>query len=353
MKFNSIKSRMLLMLFICIIGMSLLIISQQFFTQKLVSLHQQHASLLRLGQDLLQMRRHEKDFLLRHQIDYYNRFTVRARHFHQQLDQLSPVLIKHGFPREIPTQLKKSMQDYARLFEQVVELQTQIGLSASLGLTGELAENERQMAMFSMPDGLFAKARLSAREFMLFQDPDALHQFYRLVSQAKADAASPRSAAVLDDYEATFTQLVSAMKTMGLTHSDGLRGRFRRQAHEVEELLREIDSALQPLIITQTRQVKLYSLVIAILTSAVLILLLIKSFATFHRAFANFVMFFYRCKREYQRIDPKQLGFAEFKSLAELANEMVESRRSTEERLAKTQAALDDKNNVKKQPGNL
>jgi len=83
-----------------------------------------------------------------------------------------------------------------------------------------------------------------------------------------------------------------------------------------------------------------YSISIAVMTSIVLILVLIKSFATFHRAFANFVMFFYRCKRQYQKIDTRKLGFAEFKSLAELANEMVESRKSIEDRLASVEAEL-------------
>ena len=102
--------------------------------------------------------------------------------------------------------------------------------------------------------------------------------------------------------------------------------------------------ALQPLIEAQQQQVRVYSLSIAAATSLALILLLVKSFATFHRAFANFVMFFYRCKRQYQKIDTRQLGFAEFKSLAELANEMVESRRDIEKKLAKAEAKLEEHN---------
>ena len=87
----------------------------------------------------------------------------------------------------------------------------------------------------------------------------------------------------------------------------------------------------------------MYGLGIAALTSVVLILVLIKSFATFHRAFVNFLTFFYRCKRQYQKIDTGKLGFAELKSLAELANEMVESKRNIEARLASVEAELANK----------
>nr|WP_278346911.1 hypothetical protein [Alteromonas macleodii] len=42
-------------------------------------------------------------------------------------------------------------------------------------------------------------------------------------------------------------------------------------------------------------------------------------------------------------IDTRKLGFAELKSLAELANEMVESKRDIEARLASVEAELANK----------
>ena len=133
--------------------------------------------------------------------------------------------------------------------------------------------------------------------------------------------------------------LVNIKQLIGLNEQQGLRGEFRELAHRVEEDLETLDNALQPVLASHKEQAAVYSTVIALLTSVTLILLLVKSFATFHRSFANFVLFFYRCKRQYQRIDPKQLGFSEFRSLAALANEMVESRRQIEQRLAKLESA--------------
>ncbi len=78
MKFDSIKSRLVLMTLVCVIGMGVLVVSQHYFTQQLIGLHQQRDVLLRMGQDLLQMRRHEKDFLLRHETVYYDKFLERA-----------------------------------------------------------------------------------------------------------------------------------------------------------------------------------------------------------------------------------------------------------------------------------
>ncbi|WP_232363311.1 hypothetical protein [Alteromonas mediterranea] len=41
MKFDSIKSRLVLMTLICVIGMGVLVVSQHYFTQQLISLNQQ------------------------------------------------------------------------------------------------------------------------------------------------------------------------------------------------------------------------------------------------------------------------------------------------------------------------
>ena len=120
---------------------------------------------------------------------------------------------------------------------------------------------------------------------------------------------------------------------MGFTHRDGLRGEFRGKAHAVEEQLSEYIRDLLPQIAAEEQDVRYNSLFIMATTAIALILLLIKSFATFHNAFSNFVMFFYRCKREYQRLDERKLGFSEFKSLAALANEMVDSKKKSELKL--------------------
>ncbi|GAB3021123.1 hypothetical protein GCM10027098_15690 [Bowmanella dokdonensis] len=53
-------------------------------------------------------------------------------------------------------------------------------------------------------------------------------------------------------------------------------------------------------------------------------------------------MFFYRCKRDYcQRLDERKLGFAEFRSMACVANEMVEAHRQVEQQLKEANRELE------------
>ncbi len=353
MRFDSIKSRLMLMTLICVVGMTLLVLNQHIFTKQLFKLHEQHNLLLHLEQELLQLRRHEKDFLLRHQMDYYHRFTARSQAFSQDLVKLSPLLDAYALPVEQTGVLAQSMDDYQRLFQKVVTLQSQIGLTRQSGLQGKLSGIENSMdrdSFFAYGTQAYQRKvalQLATRNYLLTPEGfyrQTVSQTLEQLRQSAAISNNKTAGALVSEYASNFNELAESIVAMGLTHNEGLRGEFRRQAHDVEDKLNSIETALQPLITAQQQQVRVYSLSIAAVTSLALILLLVKSFATFHHAFANFVMFFYRCKRQYQKIDTRQLGFAEFKSLAELANEMVESRRDMEKKLAKAEAKLEEHN---------
>ena len=353
MKFDSIKSRLLLMTLICVLGMVLMVANQHFFTKTLFGLQAQHSLLLNLEKELLQLRRHEKDFLLRHQLTYFQKFTSRAERFNTQLSELSPLLSQYDLPVEQTGELAKSMYDYQQLFQQVVTLQSLLGLHAQSGLQGKLNNLEASMgtsSFFSYGSDAYplkVGLQLATRSYLL--DKDSFHrqnvkQALEKLSQCATTENDAQALALIKQYDSTFSRLSDAYTSMGLTHEEGLQGEFRRQAHDVEEKLKSVGFALQPMIESQQQKIKIVSLSVAAGTSVALVLLLVKSFATFQRAFANFVMFFYRCKRQYQKIDTRKLGFSEFKSLAELANEMVESRRDIESKLAKAEAKLEKRN---------
>jgi Tfp pilus assembly protein PilN len=86
------------MTLICVVGMGMLVVSQHYFTQRLIELNQQRNLLLRMGQDLLQMRRHEKDFLMRHQQEYFQLFIERSESFSTRLNQLTPLISDFDLP---------------------------------------------------------------------------------------------------------------------------------------------------------------------------------------------------------------------------------------------------------------
>jgi hypothetical protein len=343
-QFDSIKTRLIIIIAVCLLGMLVLVGNQIYNTDRLINLNSQSKQLLNLSHELLQLRRHEKDFLLRLDPQYVDKFRIRADGFSQQITQLNPIFAKLGDTDTLFDELSLSFNQYRSQFFSLVSLQTQIGLDENSGFQGRFRQAthslEEQLQRFNQTDlqVLMLQMRRSEKDFLLRKNLDYVERetlFYQQLSLAitQSNQLNVQQQPLLDIYQHSFLQLVSAYQTIGLDHTLGLQGQFREQAHVLEEQLTRVNNKLAVLINVAEVRVERISLLIMTITTLVLVTLLIKSYITFQRAFLNFVMFFYRCKREYQHMDGKKLGFSEFKYLATIANEMIDARCDIERQL--------------------
>lgn len=354
MKFDSIKSRLMLITGICVLGMMFLMVNQFHYTQQVLSLHAQKDSLREMNVELLQLRRHEKDFLLRHDMTYVDRFDTTYSDLNQRVDDIHISLSSLQDSHTVITAVQLALAAYADVFHQVVRLQQQIGLQQNSGLLAKQVDTynaiQRELRQIGNAElGLMMADLRITEQTLLLQPSNAIveeqaSQYAALLQRASRLSATQneRLQPLLEQYQRNVSELIIALQQMGFTHQQGLRGEFRQQAHEVENRIASVIRDLVPKIEIQEQEVQRNTLIIMLITGVALVALLIKSFATFHNAFANFVMFFHRCKREYQRLDERKLGFAEFKSLACLANEMVEAKKETERQMRKIQQQLDE-----------
>ncbi|MBU3003069.1 hypothetical protein [Paraglaciecola arctica] len=345
LEFDSIKTRLIIIIGVCLLGMLVLVGNQIYNTDRLISLNTQSKQLLSLRSELLQLRRHEKDFLLRRDPQYVDLFKGRADNFSQQVTQIKPVFAKLGNTDTLFAELSDNFVQYRSKFFALVNLQTQIGLDENSGFQGRFREAthslETQFQQLRQDDlqVLLLQMRRSEKDFLLRKNLDYVDRETMLYQQLSSAISRSNQLNVqqqqtlLNTYQQSFMQLVSAYQTIGLNHNMGLQGQFREQAHALESQLIRVNDKLALLISNAEQRVERISLVIMIITSLALIILLVKSYITFQRAFLNFVMFFYRCKREYQHMDSKKLGFSEFKYLASIANEMIDARCEMERQL--------------------
>lgn len=344
-KFDSIKTRLIMIISVCLLGMLVLVANQIYNTDRLISLNSQSKQLLNLSNELLQLRRHEKDFLLRLDLQYVDRFKVRADDFSRKITLMKPVFSKLGDTDGLFEELSFSFAQYRLQFFSLANFQIQIGLDENSGYHGDFRRAthslEEQFQRLNQTDlqVLLLQMRRSEKDFLQRKYMDYVARetlLYEQLSLAISQSNQlnvKQQQALLDSYQYSFLQLVSAYQTIGLDHTLGLQGQFREQAHVLESQLTRVNSKLADLIMLSEEQAARLSLVIMMTTSLTLIVLLIKSYITFQRAFLNFVMFFYRCKREYQHMDGKKLGFSEFKHLATIANEMIDARCDIERQL--------------------
>ncbi|TDF35530.1 hypothetical protein EYS14_19135 [Alteromonadaceae bacterium M269] len=348
-KLDSIKARLVIITALCLIGMLVLIVNQIYNTDRLIALNNQSKQLLQLNNELLQLRRYEKDFLLRLDMNYVMNFERRAEAFKDQLADIRVFFTELDIEVEqtMFSELKRSVDLYHQQFSRLVAIQNDIGLDENNGYQGYFRrathaledefkrrnETELQVQLLQM--------RRSEKDFLLRKRTEYIEQqasrytgLHSAVTQSN-NRSIQQLLPLLEDYQQGFDQLTSAYNTIGLNHTQGLKASLRGQATQVEEQLNELDTTLATTISKTEDQVERVSLLIMVATALTLVFVLIKSFITFQRAFANFVMFFHRCKREYQHMDEKKLGFSEFKYLGAMANEMIDARREMEVKLQK------------------
>lgn len=346
MKLDSIKYRLLLITAICLLGMALVVVNQLYFAQKLKELNQQSSLLQVLNIELMLMRQQEKDFLLSMDTKYVSAYQQQADLFEQHLPELQQVTAEYALPGSLVANVASSFEVYQLSFYAMVELQQRIGLHENSGDQGRFRRAihalEGEFFQLQQLDWQLQllQLRRSEKDFMLrkqykyVERAQNLYQQLNLDIQQSSVANKHRLLELLDDYIQGMMSLVSSYQKLGLKPVLGLQGELAISANQVELLLKQVQQRLQPTIIDEQQRIQRNGLLIMLTTALLLIVLLVRSFMTFQRAFSNFIMFFYRCKRDYQYIDEKQLGFAEFKSLAGVANEMVDSRQETERKLA-------------------
>jgi hypothetical protein len=345
MKFDSIKTRLLMIVTICLLGMLILVVNQIYSTKRLVTLHSQSNQLLQIENTLLQMRRHEKDFLLRHESSYVEKFVASATAFESQIHDIKPLFAKLGNIDDMLDELQRNFQHYQQGFHDLVLLQKQIGLDENSGFQGDFRQAshtlEEQFVQNQQTHALILllQIRRNEKDFLQRKQMSYATRELDLYQQLSVNIAQTTQVnilaqqALLNDYQHGFMQLVEGHRSMGLDHRSGLQGQFREQAHSLEEQLNLVEERASLLVSHAHVEVKRNGLAIMAVTTLCLIVILVKSYLTFQRAFLNFVMFFYRCKREYQHMDSKKLGFAEFRHLASIANEMIDARRDIEMQL--------------------
>lgn len=350
---GSIKSRLIVIMLVCVAGMSILALNQIYNTNRLIELNNHGRLLLNLNNNLLQLRRHEKDFLLRLDKRYAAKFNKRANQFNHQLSQLHSLLHQSTGAVDWFSNVQQGITIYQTLFEELALLHTQMGLDESSGYQGEFRQATHQLENQLQASGetylhlILLQLRRAEKDFLLRQDmqyvekQNQLYQTFRDELANSPDPQSNRQVSLLDNYQTKFMQLVNTQQTLGLNHESGLQGDFRHQAHLVEAELAVLDTKIKHTLTQEENKIERISLLIMFGTLVALVILLIKSFVTLQKAFATFVMFFYRCKREYRHIDEKKQGFAEFKYLAMIANEMIDARQDMERELKKAQQEIE------------
>jgi methyl-accepting chemotaxis protein len=106
-----------------------------------------------LMRTMLMLRRHEKDFMLRRDIKYVDKFTHR-------LDIMHNKLLKSDLDNDFKQKADVALNNYQQQFLLLVDGEKKFGLTSSKGITGEMRENIHQVEVLLKSFKQFARENI-------------------------------------------------------------------------------------------------------------------------------------------------------------------------------------------------
>ncbi|MEZ9931786.1 methyl-accepting chemotaxis protein [Vibrio sp. 10N.261.46.E12] len=179
---------------------------------------------------LLNLRRNEKDFLLRSDIKYLDKFDANYNKFLASESQLTTVLADLGLANS--THLREDIETYHTSFVELVNAYEVYGLARDKGMLGEF---------HALLDNISATASAEQKiELYLFNDLIEKGEFDPSVLSSDLLQLSANSNALLEAAK----QVVEQKKVIGLDHKSGLLGDARSGSHIIETQFKEFSAVL-------------------------------------------------------------------------------------------------------------
>ena len=299
----SIKIKLLLISGTIAIAMLLSIASMRWSVTTLNSLNETQSLNHRLFSDMLTLRRNEKDFLLRNELKYLDKFNENFSRMQENITRLQAQLDEHAIDIENYAALSNIMKKYQSDFHQLVAISRQIGLNPESGLRGTLrASVHKAEAIFKevSNDKLFKDMlmlRRNEKDFLMRKDSKYINKFNNnflifLDDINISDIDDARKMILIKDvtvYKNDFLQLTALTEKKGFNPQSGVMGKMRNTIHRSEDLLKKIHATIKAGIESTSDSIQTVNL-----TASLMIAFLVVGFTLFlaqtiTRSLAGFV----------------------------------------------------------------
>lgn len=288
----SIKRSFISLSVLIIFAMAIMASLIWYSTNQMAELGSKLALSKELSNNMLMLRRHEKDFLLRKDEKYIDKFNQRISLIKQNINQLRSTL------SSIPT-LENQLVDTYALIEQyetqfltLVSLDKRIGLSKDQGLRHAFNQAEIRLKEAVLNTGDTAAISSMVRLVLLENDfQSSLDIAVKNQAQEKLSTVktyltnhTTASSATLTNFESAAANLADALKQRGLSEDEGLRGSLRSSIHQVESTLNQLTTGINGEISnTLTVSKKQGAFVSGAITVIISLILLWQTYRIIHR----------------------------------------------------------------------
>ncbi|CAK1700597.1 methyl-accepting chemotaxis protein [Vibrio crassostreae] len=249
----SIRSKFILINLTLFISVFIYAIYEQLSLNKLESLELAATENLRSSVDLLTLRRHEKDFLSRHDQKYAERFDKTADTLNQRLVTLNQTLTSHELRlTDQMTKISDTLHQYQKQFHQIVNQVNDIERTTPpLGFVATL-DGKRT----ALKSAIESESSLALELALLELIEKDFHYLAHINSQTNAaltnalvefepySQTSIATEQAYSEYKAAVETLLVANSNLGLSAELGLRGALRSNVHQTEQAIEEVQNEI-------------------------------------------------------------------------------------------------------------
>jgi methyl-accepting chemotaxis protein len=241
----TIKQKLLILDLNVAVGFGVLIFMMSSYIWEVHHLGLVETKIETLKVDVLELRKHEKDFLLRRDLKYVDKFQKKIEYINKKEQELREELIDRDIDLSILDKFIKIIGEYNNSFIQMIQKQKILGLNHNDGLYGKLRESVhkiQKLAKESKNDTFLAaiyNLRKHEKDFMLRNDLKYVEKFKKVMDALLVKYNGNRD---LKIYKDDFLNFVQGKMELGLTKDLGIRGDMRNTVHETQKILTSMSS---------------------------------------------------------------------------------------------------------------
>ncbi|MDR8522787.1 methyl-accepting chemotaxis protein [Shewanella fidelis] len=280
-----IRDKLLLSAGVSIAALAAMFGLQVYFSQVQSELAGTSLRIATLKNEILSLRKDEKDFLSRNDVRYVSQHQENQQQVKALVAQLESDFDKYDIATTSLNQFEQSLASYSDTFAQVTSLSQQIGLTPKTGLYGTLRDAVHQVEevvnRYNEPKLMvqMLQLRRAEKDFMLRRNLSYVAKFDAnldkfnslLLSSQLAAESKLQVSKLIKQYDADFKALVSKEQLLGLSISEGELGQLRKAVATTEAALKQLESLALNTITEKQNSAFVVGLSIAVLIALVLV----------------------------------------------------------------------------------
>ena len=240
----SIKRKLLILLAAVIFALLLLLTTTSYFNGQITQLKKLKHDVQQLNIYSLQLRRNEKDFILRKDMKYLEEFSKNNLLLVKQLKDIE--LQNKSINADIHIiKLANSFAKYNETFTQLTQLMAIKGLDKNSGKYAQLRSATHQLEQAFTAQGdlashvLLLTMRRHEKDYMLRSDEKYLEKLTLTIQQLTARFTDNSNiTALISNYQNAINTYAQINRKIGLSPTQGLMAKMRTATHDAEALLK-------------------------------------------------------------------------------------------------------------------